>query len=170
MGLTREGSFFLTSLTRAPGRQQTSLRRGFGLHIGPSAPFSKESPITMTRHFFLVNEVLMLGEDWSDLGSTTIWGEPSSPPLSTCPCRTLYLFFRGSCGSWGLTRKARLHCQAGALCHCPASPDSLPLFLGGREDSGFTATGTLSACWFPSVTCLQGSGGDLLHAEPRLAA
>ena len=85
------------SLTWAPGRQQSFLCRRSSLRIGLSAPFSKESPITVTRHFFLVNEVLMLGEDWSDLGSTTNWGEPSSPPLSTCPCRTLYLFFRGSC-------------------------------------------------------------------------
>ena len=152
MGLTREGSFFLIFLTRAPGRQQTSLRRGFGLHIGPSAPFSRESPVPMTRLFFLADEVLMLGEDWSDFGSTTNWGEPSSPPLSSCPCRALYLFRRGSWEGWGLTGRAHLHHRAGAVCHCPTSPYSSLLFLWGGEDRGFTAAGTLSACWFPSVT------------------
>ena len=48
-----------------------------------------------------------------------------------------------------------LHRRAGAFCHCPTPPSSSPLFLGGGEDRRLTAAGTLSACWFPSATCLQ---------------
>jgi len=55
------------SLTQDPRRQQTSLCRGSGLHIGPSALFSKESPMTVTCRFFFADEILMLSEVWLEM-------------------------------------------------------------------------------------------------------
>jgi len=76
--------------------QQTSLRRGSGLHIGPSAPFRSESPITTTHLFFLAEVVSMLRVVCLDFGGTTKREEPSSPVLSSCPCRALYMFCRAA--------------------------------------------------------------------------
>jgi len=47
---TRAGSFLATSPTRAPGRQQTAL------WDGPSVPFIRESPVTITLLFFLTSK------------------------------------------------------------------------------------------------------------------
>jgi len=111
----------------------------------------------------------MLSEVWLDFGNTTNWGEPSSPPLSSCPCRALYLFCRGSWGGRGISGRARLHHRAGAICHCPTPSNSSLLLLGGGEDRGFTTVGTLLAGSPLSPVC-KAAGGDMLHVEPQLTA
>lgn len=103
----------------------------------------------------------MLRKIWLDFADTTKWGEPSSPPLSSCPYRALHLFCRGSWGGRGISGQVRLHCQAEAFCHCPTSLDSSPLLLGGGKNRGLMAAGTLSASWFPSPVC-KAAGGDVL--------
>ena len=151
------------SLIWAPGRQQSFLCRRCSLRIGLSAPFSKESPTTITHLFSFDDEVLMLSEVWLHFGNTTTWGEPSSPPLSSGPCRALYLFRRGSWGGRGISGRVCLHCRAGDFCHCPTTPHFSPLFLGGGEDGGLIAGTPLSP------VCKK-AGCDILYMEPQLDA
>ena len=60
----------MTSLSQAPGRQQTSLRGGSAWHIGPSVPLRRGSPTTMTCLFLLVEVVAIRGIGPSGLGNS----------------------------------------------------------------------------------------------------
>ncbi len=51
------GSFLEIPVTRAPGRQHTSVRVGSGRHFGPSVPLRRESPTTITLLSFLEEAV-----------------------------------------------------------------------------------------------------------------
>ena len=59
----------MMSLTQAPGRQQTSLRGGSLLHIGPSVPLIDKSPSTKTHLFFLLLVVIIRGVGFSNPGN-----------------------------------------------------------------------------------------------------
>ena len=73
-----------------------SLYKESGLHIGPSALFRRESPMKTMHRFFLAEEVLMLSVVQLDYGDSSKSEEPSFPTLSSCTCRALYLFCKGS--------------------------------------------------------------------------
>lgn len=72
------------SLTWAPREQQTSLRSGSGLQVGPSAPFRRESPPTASRLFSSTEPVRTRGEGQLDLSDASTRDEPpSSRPLGS---------------------------------------------------------------------------------------
>lgn len=60
--VNRIGSFLFTSLTQTPGRQQTALRSGSGLDIGPFVAFRTES-------FQLFCHLYQLGFWWAKVPS-----------------------------------------------------------------------------------------------------
>jgi len=75
----------------------------------------------------------MLRVVWLDFGNASKCKEPSSPPVSSCPCRALYLLCRGSWGGG--------NCWVGSpalpsrdLLPLPPVPHSSPLLLGGGKD------------------------------------
>ena len=90
----------MTSPIQAPGRQQTSLKRGCSLQMDASILHRRESPMTITHHcFFLVlvlMQVLLWGIGFSDLGKAACAGFSS---LSLCTSSTIprawYLFYKG---------------------------------------------------------------------------
>jgi len=83
------------SLTRVPGRQQTSLRGGSVRHIGPSVPLRRQSPTTITCLFFLVEVLKIQRVGLSDLGNTSGVDGPSSIDWPSTP-RASYLLYTGT--------------------------------------------------------------------------
>ena len=86
------------SLTQAPGRQHPSQLRRSNLHMGPSIPLRRESPITTTFLSLLTEAVSRCGGDHialdSFLGRSSITSLLPSPSIS----RISNLLLRGS---WG---------------------------------------------------------------------
>lgn len=64
------------SLTLGPERQQSSLRSGSGLHIGPTIPLRSEDPVTMTCLFFFMESILSQGTGQLNLGDSSNLDEP----------------------------------------------------------------------------------------------
>ena len=70
---SRLHSFLVTSLTQAPGRQQTSLRRGSAQHFGHSVPHREESPTTNSHLFFFSEAALVLGKGFYWFGFVSVF-------------------------------------------------------------------------------------------------
>ena len=121
------GSFLATSLTLAPGRQQTSLWVGSGRQIGPSVPLRIESPTTITLLSFLVEAVLMRGVNLLALGILLgTLSTSSSVAVDLSFSRASNLFCKGT---WegGVGRGGhRLRCRAGTCLHSSSTPRSPP--------------------------------------------
>uniref|UniRef100_A0A8B9NNK6 MAM domain containing 2 n=1 Tax=Apteryx owenii TaxID=8824 RepID=A0A8B9NNK6_APTOW len=81
----------MTSLTRAPGRPQTSLDMRSGRQIDASVPCSRESPTTITHRFFRAFR--------QGTGSVVLGTSLAAMPISSSSWRALNLFF--SCKSLG---------------------------------------------------------------------
>lgn len=91
-------------MTRAPSKQQTSLKSGSGRQMGASVPLRRESPPTTTHRLFLVGLAVMQGADWAVLPSST-------------PCHEYFLFHlqrneavlgKGSSSCWSLSLPASI--------------------------------------------------------------
>jgi len=116
------------SLTRAPGRQQTSLRGGSVRHIGPSVPLSWESPTTMTHLFLLVELVVIREGGPSDLcASSGVDGSTPAPFIVLfSTSRASYLLCKGTCGDVVGNGRVRLLPRLGTHFHSLFSFASLP--------------------------------------------
>lgn len=99
----RLGSFLVMSLTQAPGRQKTCLRRWSAWHIGRSVPCKEKSPTTNIHLFFFSEVALELGEGFSWFsfirvsrlnGLLTFSDRPSTSSTS-------FLLYRGIWGGRG---------------------------------------------------------------------
>jgi len=128
-------SFLATSLTRAPGRQQTSLWDGSSRHIGPSVPLRTESPMTITLLFSLAGAVVVCGADLLIRGNPLNGPSPASSFAGPSHFKALYLLLKGNWEGEGAQEGIHLLSEQGPVSIPPCLLGTLFL-LGGKRVGG----------------------------------
>ena len=149
----------MISLTRAPGRQQTSLRGGSVRHIGPSVPFRRESTTTITHLLFLVEVVLIQEVRSSDLGDDTSGVDGLSSPSSIAwpsTSRASYLLYRGTWGGEVGKEGLRLPPRAWTCLHSLFSFELLPSARWG----GYRIPLIVGSYWWLLLLLFLSRGGQ----------
>jgi len=96
VGCTRLGSFLVTSLIQAPGKQHTSLESVSGRQMGACECLGRESPTAITRRLFLVVFAVLRGADRAAVLGSSV--SPDVMGLSSSVCREVKWFCKGTSG------------------------------------------------------------------------